>query len=235
MSMTNLQVNRTFQPNRLVSPRYWSGENFTINDNGSVTLASTGFIQSSLQYQALNSAAYRFLHIEYEGTVAEASNINNKAAVEFILQMKYFDDDGSICFERFTIPITKESSTFVSEDETTHIKTYTVDKIVASTEVDCQYITAIVKNNTSSSITIKTISLRQSYDTQASAVQSSLQYQSRLKSVIKYNNGFDLFYYGYDEPVILTKSQDGQGNFNGVYVGANNEQFIPCDVIEFNR
>lgn len=229
MSMTNIQVNRTWQPNRLQNLRYWTGTGMTLNSDGSVTIAAGGVIQNSLVFQALDSAAYRLLHIEYAGTVTEASNIANKQAVEFIMNMKYYDDNGDVCFEHYTMPITKESSTQISEGN------YVVDKLVACTEVASQYITAIIQNNTTSAITIKAISLRQSMDMQASQLADALSYQSRLKSVVKYLNGFDLYYYGYDDPVVLTRSEDAQGHFNGVYVGPNNEQFIPCDVRDFNR
>lgn len=233
--MTNIQVNRTFNVNRLISLKYWEGQDFTINADGSVTLAHGGFIQTSLQFQALDSASYRLLRIVYEGTPIEASNISNKQAVEFMMQMKYFNDEGNACFERFSIPVTKESSTLLSEDTQTGTKRYVVEKVVACTEVNSQYITAIITNNTSESVKLIEVSLRQSYDVQASQVTSSLTYNSRLQSVVKYNNGFDLYYQGYDEPVVLTRSEDEEGHFNGVYVGANNEQFIPCSVRDFNR
>lgn len=230
MSMTNIQTNRTFNVNRLLSLPYWTGESFTINSDNSVTIAPDGFIQTSLQYQALGSAAYRLLHIVYEGHVNEASNIANKQAVEFLLQMKYLDDAGNICYERFAIPLTKESSELISENP----NTYQVDKTVACTQVDSQFITAVIINNTSANVKIKEVSLRQSYDLQSSQLMNSLAYQSRLKSMVKYNNGFNISYYGYETPVVIRKSTDALGNFNGWYVGENNEQFIPCDVIETN-
>lgn len=235
MAMANIQTNRTFNVNRLVSLPYWTGQDFTLNSDSTITLAPGGYIQYSLVYQALNSATYRLFEAEFEGTVPEVTNIANKQAVEFIMQMKYYDDNNRICFERFTIPFTKESSTFVSEDEQTGLSTYTIEKVVQCTEVDSQYITCIVKNNTQSDVKIKKLSLKQSQDLQASQVANSLNYQARLQSVTLYTNGMDLYYYGYDEPVVLTRSEDSQGNFNGVYVGANNEQFIPCDRRDFNR
>lgn len=235
MAMTNIQTNRTFNVNRLTSLQYWEGERFVLNADKSVTLNATGFIQTSLVYQALNSASYRLLRIVYEGELSEASNISNKNTVEFMLQLKYFNEDGDTCFERFTIPLTKESSTLYKEDEQTSTKQYVVEKVVQCTEVNAQHITAIITNNTTTAIKIIEVSLRQSYDVQASQVSESLSYQARLQSVVKYSNGFDLYYQGYDEPVVLTKSTDDSGNFNGVYVGANNEQFIPCSVRDFNR
>lgn len=235
MAMTNIQTNRTFNVNRLISLHYWEGERFTLNSDNSVTLNATGFIQTSLVYQALNSASYRLLRIVYEGELEEASNISNKNTVEFMLQLKYYNEDGEICFERFTIPLTKESSTLYKEDAQTGVKQYVVEKVVQCTEVNAQHMTAIITNNCKTSIKLLEVSLRQSYDVQASQVSDSLSYKARLQSVVKYNNGFDLYYQGYDEPVVLTKSTDDAGNFNGVYVGANNEQFIPCSVRNFNR
>lgn len=234
MAMTNIQVNRTFNVNRLPQVHRWEGQDFTVNADETVTLAHGGFIQTSLQFNALDSASYRLLRIVYEGTPVETSNISNKQAVEFMMQMKYFRDD-EVYFERFSIPVTKESSTLLSEDAQTGVKRYVVEKVVSCTEVDAQHITAIITNNTSESVKLIEVSLRQSYDLQVSQVTSSLTYNSRLKAVVKYNNAFELYYHGYTEPVVLTRSEDEQGHFNGVFVGENNEQFIECKVRAFNR
>ena len=231
MSMTNLQVNRTFKANRLPSLSTWEGEGFTINQDKSVTLASNGFIQYSLVYDALASARYRWLHLEFQGSTAEASNINNKQAIEFILTFKYYDDDGSISYEYFTIPVTKESIT-LKDAET---NTYSVDKIVECTEVDSNFITARIVNNLSSSVTITNATLRQSYDTQSSAVLNALNFKSRIQYIDIYDNAVVPKYYGYEDEIPLTRSDDGQGNINGVWVGNNNEQFVPITRYNFNR
>lgn len=231
MAMTNIQVNRTFQPNRLVSLKYWSGLHYTLNNDGSITLPQNAYIQTELVYQALDSAAYRLLTVEFTGTIPKSANISNLNTVEFDFNMTYYNDASEKCFEHFIIPFTYESATLIDAET----DTYRIEKVVACTEIDSVAIAVTIKNNMTDSVTINNVSLKQSYDLQASQVANSLSYQSRVQQIVEYNNAIEVYFYGYDEPVVLTRSEDSQGNYNGVYVGENNEQFIPYDVRDINR